>query len=159
MTAARTTTGKRLIRTSKTLFALLKVINHCGHGGMAPQVLHAVVLSVLASLRVQPYVNISTRACSGIHFCTHVWNSWSERTGWSGVVGGNFGKKIGKKNRQMEERGREARNMRILHPLIHMHALKRTSRAIHHKSPIHTHWAESYSKGELWMEVVEMGGK
>lgn len=36
VTAPRTKTGKRLIRTSRTLFALLKVINHCGHGGMAP---------------------------------------------------------------------------------------------------------------------------
>lgn len=47
--------------------------------------------------------------------------------------------------------------MRTLHPFIHMHALKRTSSAIHHKSPIHTHWAENYSKGELWIKEAEMG--
>lgn len=51
--------------------------------------------------------------------------------------GGNFGKKGGK--RQIEERGEHRRNMRTLHPFIHMHALRRTSSVIHHKSPIHTH--------------------
>lgn len=35
-TAVCTTTGKRLIQTSKTLFALLKVINHCAHRGLLP---------------------------------------------------------------------------------------------------------------------------
>lgn len=36
VTERRTKTGERLIWTSRTLFALLKVINHCGHGGLAP---------------------------------------------------------------------------------------------------------------------------
>lgn len=39
----------------------------------------------------------------------------------------------------MEERGWERRNMRTLHPFIHMHALEGTYSAIHHKSLIHTH--------------------
>lgn len=41
VTAPCTKTGKRLIRTSNTLFALLKVINHCGHRGMVPWVLRS----------------------------------------------------------------------------------------------------------------------
>lgn len=36
VTAVCTKTGKRLIQTSRTLFALLKVINHCGHRGAVP---------------------------------------------------------------------------------------------------------------------------
>lgn len=54
VTAACTKTGKRLIRTSKALFALLKVINHCGHGGLVPRVLRrsaeCVGISVCAAI-------------------------------------------------------------------------------------------------------------
>lgn len=36
VTVVHTEMEKRFIRTSKTVFALLKVINHCGHEGLVP---------------------------------------------------------------------------------------------------------------------------
>lgn len=61
-------------------------------------------------------------------------------------------KNFGEKRKEKKKTGRlkkEGRDMRTLHPFIHMHGLKRTSAAIHHKSPVHTHRADNYSKGEL----------
>lgn len=124
------------------MFALLKVINHCGHAGLAPWV-----------LRLYAFRHMWIYPCHSIHSCTHDENNWSERKGW------RRGAKRTLEGGSVDERGRGWRNMHTLHPFIHMHALKSTSRAIHHKSPIHTHWAENYSKGERWIKEVGMGGE
>lgn len=55
-----------------------------------------------------------------------VWGGGNDVAGWRA-------KTLCGKKEEMEERGR---NMRTLHPFIHVHALERASRAIHHKSPM-----------------------
>ena len=46
-TLAAAANGERLIRTSNTLFALLKVINHVDQGLMGPAVLHQSAVCIL----------------------------------------------------------------------------------------------------------------
>ena len=60
-TAAPAATGSRLIRTSNTLFALLKVINHVDRGLMVPAVQHHSSVCILVwSTHAHTHTNTHT---------------------------------------------------------------------------------------------------